>query len=450
MNKFKKLFLCSLVLCHNMTMASDDRIGNAIVAGLLTTGGIICGGIAWKVSSDYSKQAQIDLDEQTKKVLTSAKNLIAEKSKYAQLLRVEDFLSNQTEAMLESIFFMFNQKQPFTCLQKNPLPMLKTDIQTLKEMKLNLSKPCFAQNVEIQQALRDVSTHLENALKLLSIIEKHNKFFETYSRLNFYALLPTRESEITDWVYSKSNNTLHPLLHYADKSEDYLELTENADLTSYPKIAKKVLESRSAIKKSLLYLYKTEKLQNEAYNKRQNEIQEAQLKAAQEKNKIEQTGADAQRRRAYAQEELVQSQRHANDLERKKIEEIQKSNTLLALRYPVEQENNRLQAEKNRLQAEKNRVAAEQNRLQSERARIDALHAENKRREIIAIEVQNHLLEERNRLERIRQATPQPAHHNPEPSAPPAPPTRDDARNIPVAMPYTGNQPPQATAQYRN
>lgn len=452
MNKFKKLFLCSLVLCHNMTMASDDRIGNAIVAGLITTGAIIFGGIAWKVTSDYSKQAKIDLDEQVKKAIISAEVLIIEKSNYAQRFNFEDFQSNSTEAMLESILFMFNQNQPYSCLQKNPLPIIQVDIQALKDMKLNLSKPCFAQNAEIQKALKDVSTHLENALKLFAIVEKHNKFFQTHSRLNFYALLPTRESEIIDWIYSKSTNKLHPLLHYADQAEDYLEFTENTDLILYPKIAKKVLESKSTVKKSLLYLYKTEKLQNEAYNKRQNEIQEAQLKAAQEKNQIEKTGADAQKRRAQAQEELVQNQRHANDLERKKIEEIQKSNTLLALRYPVDQENNRLQAEKNRLQAEKNRVAAEHNRLQSERARIDAIHTENRRREIAEMEVQNRLLAERNQLERNRQAAQKPTQHNhqnPEPSAPPAPPTQD-AHNIPVATPYTGNQLPQATAQYHN
>src|SRR3989339_634705 len=107
MNTFKKIFLCSLVLCHSMTMASDDRIGNALAAGLITAGAVIFGGITWKITSDYSKQAQIDLEQKTMTIITVAEKLIAEKSKYSHRFESENFQSNQIEAMLETIIVKY-------------------------------------------------------------------------------------------------------------------------------------------------------------------------------------------------------------------------------------------------------------------------------------------------------------------------------------------------------
>ena len=479
MNNFKKLCMCSLILCHSITPANNDNLP-VIVSGLLA-GGIVLGLSAIGYYSiqanldriEQEKQAKLDLNEKTNITITNAKKLIAAKLNYSQTFEPEHLQSNQAETVLESILAKYGKNQ--TRKDESIISIIKKDIHDLKMMKQDLSQPCFTQNIEITQSLSSVSFLLENAINLLSIVERHHKFFEVQQKLPFYANLPTRDAEITDWVYSKSNSKIHPLSNYVDKAEDYLEFTENADLSYCPKLAKKVLESRTAIKRSIICLHQTGKIKIEATEKENLRIKDAQIKAEQDKNNIAQSLAYFKEREVKAAEESVRVVQISNELSKKKIAEIQmqrastdEQNRLAILHYPAIQRSNDLKAAQIRSEEDTRREIARKNDLEAKRNNEITNQNRLKNAEVEELKKRNRLLEESNQLERdrpereriaraketqlereriAREQAALNARQNPEPSAPPA---ELDRNNIPVAVaaPYSGESLPQATARY--
>ena len=458
--RLKKIFVCSLLLCHNMGCAGDkpeDIASNYMAWGLTTLGVSLVGCVGWLGFTEYQKQAEINLNEKAEKLVAAAKSLLATKAKYGQNFDAYLSESGQNEAGLESCAAKLginidhiNQYQRFVIPEDmKELAMLKKDLRSLN----------LANRQDVVDVHRNVTLYLENAKKLSVIFEKHKNFFDGHAALNFYATLPTNEAAITDWVYGHAQSELYPLSHYKDTVDREIASLNSKDMSQYPKLTKKSAERKEVMKKSLVLLYQAGKIQLEAQVKYDNELKAKNLKIAEEENQIKRDALQAEKIKVDA---LMLSARNAElvqENEREKIVAITEQNRVALLRVPVDQENNRLIAERNRLAAENNRIVAEQSRLQAERLRIESMQADNKRREIIAVEDKNKLQKERNQLERERLELDrqnvlyqqQEQAGMPTPSAPPAP--ANYQQNIPTATavpvdPNSARIYPQVTGVY--
>lgn len=417
MNLVKKIIACVLICFHATTHANDEILYGILLAGITVTGIVVAGKIAHESTLQAQKELEINC--------ITAQALLLKTDKYAQT-NIHYSSYRTQEKALEDLYHQLRAGHSNNT--DNLIAHLEKEIQELKIVRKNISSP-FSQHSEITNLQKKISLRLKICLALLATVEEHVSYFKLCDIHNNYAGMPTYQSKVMEWIMIQSNNSLYPLLHYKEKATRDISYIDSCNLLLWPEITKKIQNTKKEIQRSLALLHASDKIIIEAQYKKQNEIQEAQIQAIQDKNDIALRGVKAQEQIARNQAEIARTSRN-------KAAEISRQNYLLAQQYPVHQEKNRLQTEKNRLDSEKNR-------LLSERNRIDLFIAENRRREIAAIETQNRLQAERNQREQERRNS---SHVYTQAHV--TPPAENESTNIPLARPYSGGSFPEATAVY--
>lgn len=422
----KKTIACILICFHGITHANNDEILQGILlAGIAVTGIVVAGKITYELTSQYQKEVE--------KNCIAAQALLLKTDKYTQI-NIDHSSYKTQEKSLEYI-----HRQLRTGNNTDSLTIhLEREVQELQAVQTKFLS-IYSPNKEITNLQKEISLRLNICLSLLAVIEQHASYFKLYDMHNTYREMPTYQSKVIEWIIMQSGNSLYPILDYKEKAARDITYIDNCNISAYPDLTNKIQSTKKEIQRSLALVYASDKATIEIQNKKQNEMQLAEIQAIEHKNSIALRGVKAQEQVARDQAEIAANTRSIRELERKKVEEISRQNHLLAIRYPIDQENNRLQAEKNRLQAEKNRLLSEQNQ-------INLLIAENRRREIAALEVQNQLQLERNQREQERR---NPSRVYTQANVvPSAPPVENESTNIPLARPYSGGNLPQATVVY--
>lgn len=422
MISIKKTIAFILICFHGIIHTNNDDILYGIFLTGITVTGIV---IAGKIAHESNLQAQKELV----KNCTIAQSLLQKTDKYLQI----NTSYNQQRAQEKFLENIYLQLRTASCNNiDNIIISLEKDIKELKAVQKNISS-LFLQNNDQSNLQKNISLRVETCGSLLTIIKEHISYFKLCDIHNNYTGMPTYQSKIIEWVAIGSLNSLYPLLDYKEKAVHDITYIDTNNGTLWPEITQKIQHTKKEIQRSLAAVHASGNIIIEAQNKKQNEIRQTEIQAIHDKNNIALRAVKAQEQIARDQAEIARASKN-------RTAEIAQQNYLLARQYPIDQEKNRIQAERNRLDAEKNR-------LLSERNRIDLIIAENRRREIAALETQNRLQAERNQRER--------QHHNPSnvytqanvnPSAPPA---ENYSINIPLARPYTSENIPEATAVYK-
>jgi|GEM_PF-2061428 len=384
MTQLKKISALSLLLLHSLSFADD--MGAIIGAGAAA---LACIGGTYAYTS-HKKNVKKELHKEMQKTIELSVPQIQEKSQYGQKFDVQ--LSNvvSIEEQLEATVTQLGKRLQSINKDNKISSDVRNDLQSFITLQQKIDTYSSCADHQAKDVSAQLLTYQTNAKKLLSVFDKHAKFFKGHRILNSYESIPETRNSMELWICSHAEDMMYPLSSYkqqVDRDVQFIEGLESTDFAMYPTLAVKLTQIKYKIEQSVVAMYQTGKIQKEIQQKHDNEVERTRVQVMHDEVRAKLKALDDFKRHADAQEDLARQERIKNENKSREIVALREANRIKEMRIPIELA--RLEQERERTRLEL-RINNDRRGLEEQQRIKDRLQSENRTLERKNNELQKH------------------------------------------------------------